>query len=368
MKKVGTITTHSALNYGAVLQAYALSNYIDSQGVDCEIMDYQPAYVEKSYRLVNRPKSLNGLLLSMYQILHYSKRKTRRKKFADFRKEYLKTSSCVATNKEELTALVNTYDLAVCGSDQIWSPKLHQFDEAYFLSYPEIKTKRISYAASFGQDNIAEQDLKEIKRRIQNFVCFGCRENSAKKIVDELTHQQATLVLDPVFLLDAEQWRNLKGQAPSNAPYTLAYFLSNPGKSLAMAKKLADKNNEEIYSIGFSPRDPKYKVHCEYDLGPLEFLAAIDDADVVITNSFHATAFSIIFRKNFFTRLSEGNNSRNDRMLTLLTLLGLEDRTFTESTIEQVDFSKPINYEKVNPKLDEMIQVSKDYLRKALEF
>ena len=296
MIKIATITTHGALNYGAVLQAYALSTYLNGAGYHCEILDYRPNYVKESYRLIKAPHSPSGVLLAGFQALHYQERKTRKQRFEQFQKEYLRTTYEKATQREELTALANEFDLLICGSDQIWNPKLHHFDEAYFLSYPEITVKRMAYAASFGQDSLDDDSKKEIARRIARIERFGCREFSAKKIVEELSGRDAEIVLDPVFLLSAETWRSVKKAFDHrDENYILGYFLSNPGHSIKAACSYAHSAGRKLYSIGFSPRDVgNDAVNC-YDLGPQEFLSAVDDAEMVVTNSFHATAFSIIF-------------------------------------------------------------------------
>lgn len=368
MKRIATITTHSALNYGAVLQAYALSTYLNGAGYHCEVLDYQPGYIKESYRLVKPPRNPSGILLSGFQVMHYRKRKLRRARFEAFREKCLKTTYEKATKKEELISLANGFDVLICGSDQIWNPKLHHFDEAYFLSYPEIKARRMSYAASFGQDSLDDDSKREIARRISVIERFGCREYTAQKVIRELTGQDPVMVLDPVFLLSAETWRKMKTTFDrKKEEYTLVYFLSNPGNSIKAAGHYARKTGKLLYSIGFSPRDINNgAINC-YDLGPQEFLSAIDGADIVITNSFHATAFSIILHKQFFTRISGGNDSRNDRVLSLLKQLGLENRTFTDETAGMVDFSQKIDYETVETKLQQLILSSKKFLLDSVE-
>lgn len=368
MKKIGTLTTHSALNYGAVLQAYALSTYINKyQDVDCEIIDYQPQYVEKSYKLIKKPSCVKDIALVFFQLLHYQERKKRKNKFLDFKEENLHLSHITVKNRDDIIPLANSYDLIFCGSDQIWSPRLHNFDEAYFLSFPEIKTVKVSYAASFGQDYISEKDKEELRHRLKSFAKFGCREYTAQNIILKLTDKTPQMVLDPVFLLNAEEWRKLESPVSTNEKYILAYFLSNPGKTLSQIEKKAKVDNIHAYSIGFSPRDYKYKVITKYDLGPAEFLAAIDNADIVITNSFHATAFSIIFRKKFFVRIGEGTETRNDRIISLLKMIGLEDRIFTDKNADKVDFSSPIDYSKIEKNMSKWISVSKDYIKEVLD-
>ncbi|MBQ7122254.1 MAG: Coenzyme F420 hydrogenase/dehydrogenase, beta subunit C-terminal domain [Clostridia bacterium] len=362
MKHIATLTTHAALNYGAVLQAYALHKYIGDLGCKCEVLNYVPEHVERSYELLSVPKNPKGAALSAFQLINYSKRKLRKERFAAFRKEYLCLSGEKIKTHKKLVEETDRYDLVVCGSDQIWSPVLHGFDEAYFLSFPNVKTRRISYAASFGQDIIDDKHMAEIKRRLAGFSDFACREKSAEKIISELTGKEPYPVLDPVFLIEPSEWLKIAKPVNKKSPFNLAYFLSNPGNSPHVFKKHSEKSGRRVLSIGFSPRDFKYGTDCDYSLGPCEFIDAIASADFVLTNSFHCTAFAILFGKNFYTRISESKNSRNDRMITLLKELGLEDRVYTDSRAEELDFDKKIDYEAVNARLEEKKKASKAYL------
>lgn len=366
MAKIATITTHGALNYGAVLQAYALSEYIQELGHTCRVLNYVPPHVDKSYRLIQFPKNLQGIVLSGFQALHYTARKQRRDKFRAFRQENLPLSGEALTDHSSLIAAANEFDTVVCGSDQIWSPVLHGFDEAYFLSFPEVTARRVSYAASFGQDVIDEAVKPELQRRLAVFTDFACRENAGQRLLQELTGKTAPMVLDPVFLLDVSHWKSLARPVQTDKPYSLVYFLSNPGKSPFAIKAYDTDHGLQTLSIGFSPRDSRYGITCRYDLGPLEFLGAIASAQTVLTNSFHCTAFSILLEKNFYTRISGGKNARNDRMITLLKDLGLEDRLYFDADADKLDFEKPIDYTAVRSRLQERIATSKDYLIKIL--
>ena len=366
MKHIGTITTHAALNYGAVLQAYALRKYVEEQGYDCNVINYIPGHVDKSYKLISIPKSPKGLVLSTFQAINYSQRKKIKKRFESFREEFIKVSGERIKTHGDLVDTVNKYDLIICGSDQIWSPVLHDFDEGYFLSFPEVKIRRVSYAASFGQDVVDEKFIPELKRRLTCFTDFACREYTAQKLVKRLTDKDAEMVLDPVFLLDNVEWEKIMDPRKTSEPYNLIYFLSNPGQSPFAIKKYAESNNSEVISIGFSPRDFKYGINCNYSLGPREFLSAIASADFVLTNSFHCTAFAILMKKNFYTRISSSKDSRNNRMISLLTDLGLEDRLYVDKDADKLDFNKSIDYEKVQIKLNERIDASKRYIDRIL--
>lgn len=366
MKHIATLTTHAALNYGAVLQAYALHRYIGSTGCKCDVLNYVPEHVDKSYELLSIPKNPQGAVMSAFQLLNYSQRKLRKERFENFRKEYISLSGEKIRSHKRLIEEANSYDMVVCGSDQIWSPVLHGFDEAYFLSFPEIETRRVSYAASFGLDVIDNSFKPELKRRLEGFTDFACRENAGKAIIKELTQKDSEMVLDPVFLIDAEEWKKIAKPLNRNKAFNLAYFLSNPGGSPFALKKYSQKSNTEVLSIGFSPRDFRYGIECDYSLGPCEFLNAVASAEFILTNSFHCTAFAILFGKNFYTRVSEAKGSRNDRMITLLKELGLEDRIYVDSQADSLDFDKKIDYYAVNARLEEKKQASKAYLNNII--
>lgn len=366
MKEIATLTTHGADNYGAILQAHALRRYIEGMGYECRILNYIPEYTVEEYRLIRTPKNLRWVIYAAYQVIHYNKRKKRKDRFAAFRDQYMALSGDVIKKVDDLVQIANEYDTVVIGSDQIWNPRIHDADEAYFLSFPDVATRKISYAASFGQDSIDETFKPEMARRLRGFSEFACREHSGIQIIKELTGKEASFVLDPIFLIDVEEWTKLALAPNDTAHYDMLYFLSDPGKSPYALKKYSERRGNTTLSIGFSPYDCRYRVTCNYTLGPREFLGAIKNADCIITNSFHCTAFAILFEKRFFVRLQSGKDARNDRMLSLLTELGLEDRTYFDKNAEKLDFDKEIDYKAAKEKLNALIRQSKGYLSRAL--
>ena len=367
MKKIATLTTHGADNYGAVLQAYALHKFIGELGCECQVINYVPAYTTKEYALIRNPETIKEFAFYCFQVLNYTQRKKRKIKFSSFREAYLSLSGHTIADHSELIQTANKYDMVVCGSDQIWNPQIHEFDEAYFLSFENITTKLVSYAASFGQDRIDEIIKPELHRRLNKFSSFACREHSAIQLIEELTGTVAQFVLDPVFLLSGEMWREMAKSPSYPDEYDLVYFLSNPGISPYAAKRHAKEKGNKVLSIGFSPRDYKYGIACDYSLGPLEFLGAIEHSDVILTNSFHCTAFAILFEKDFYVRLHRGKQSRNGRIVSLLSELGLEDRIYYDEEAKNLDFSKKIDYVSVRGKLQALVCASKKYLIDVLE-
>lgn len=366
MSKIATLTTHAALNYGAVLQAYALSYYLGNNGHECHVLNYIPHHVTKAYRLIQMPRSIRGGILSLFQLIHYRARKQRLNKFKAFREEFLPLSGGSIKDHQLLVQLANQYDCVICGSDQIWNPILHDFDEGYFLSFPGVCVHKLSYAASFGQDQIGESVKPELRRRLEGFSAFACRERSAQELIRELTGRCSEFVLDPVFLLDQNVWEKLAYPMDENKAYALVYFLSNPGKSLGAVREIAKNNGLKTISIGFSPRDVVRGIDYEYGFGPQEFLSAIKHADTIVTNSFHCVAFSILFQKNFYVRIESGQASRNDRIISLLHELGLENRMFYDRDSNALDFSREIDYTEVSSRLQKLIDRSAMYLKDCL--
>lgn len=366
MKRIAILTTHSADNCGAVLQAYALNRYIADCGFTCHVLNYVPAYMQDAYRLIKRPKTPRDVLLALYQARHYRKRKARKARFSQFRQAHLALSGPAITDHPALIDAANAYHTVVCGSDQIWNPCMHGFDEAFFLSFAGIKTRVVSYAASFGQDHLDAAIKPELGRRLRGIAAFSCRERAAMALIDELTGREAQFVLDPVFLLSAQEWMRMARFCDLPEAYDLLCFLSNPGRSAHAAKRRAAQRGRRAVSIGFSPRDARYGVDCRYAFGPQEFLGAISKADVILTNSFHCTAFAILMRKRFYVRMERGQAARNGRMISLLGALGLEERLYTDEDAHLLDYDKEIDYASVQIRLAHLIEESKTYLARVL--
>ena len=357
--KIGTLTTHMSDNYGAVLQAYALSTYIGQQA-DCEIVNYYPEYLRKAYHGRIKVRDIKSLINFCFQVLHTGARKRRSHRFAAFREQHMRLSY-LCRNRKELTGAAPQYAAIVAGSDQIWNPDIHGFDENFFLTFCPEKVRKYGYAPSFGVSSLNEEQAAEVKRRCEGFTRLAFREESGVRIAREVLGLSCPLVLDPVFLLSAEHWRGLKAATAPTGKYVLCYFLSDPRGSVEAMCKRFQKEGYMVYSIGFSARDAVNGAKKVYDLGPSEFLAYIDHADYILTDSFHATAFSILFGKNFYTRTDGKNAKRADRVISLLKACGLEERTYADAQAASLPFA-PIDGEKVAADLAEGIAISRSYV------
>ena len=356
--RIGTITTHTADNYGAVLQAYALSTYLD-RGSQCEIVNYCPSYARERYGLRRKIRSPKSLLYALYDRAHAQERKRRKDRFEAFRASHMKLSRECAT-REELKALAGDYDAVVTGSDQVWNPELHGFDENYFLTFCPEHVRKYGYAPSFGLSSLREKQKRIVKLRCEGFSDMAFRERSGARIAGELFGAEFPLVLDPVFLLGCQDWEALLPDVAPAKPYYLCYYLSDPRASVRHVCAMGRRDGVDVISIGYSIKDPLNSARKVYDLGPLEFLSYIRHAQCVFTDSFHATAFSIIFKRPFCTRVDGKNAKRADRVLTLTDSLGLSDRTYAESDIAALT-AAPVDYAALEEPLGGMIRASQEY-------
>ena len=262
------------------------------------------------------------------------------------------------------------------GSDVVWKPEIaeEEHSKIYFLQFAGDNTKKIAYAASIGTDDMVVLDgLKSLYRNlIADFNSISLREKTAAQYIGNLTDKKVYHVLDPVFLSDADTYvRLIKGvKTPCQQKYIYLYMLSYNENIVSLAMQLAQKNGYKIvYDLHTKENLVLKEIFKEYGLpstavGPLEFLALINGASVVLCDSFHGTAFSIIFHKDFYTFGNHnGGIDISTRMKNLLDMLALEKRYITDNTIS----IEPIDYADVDKRLDNYCKESIEFLKKSLE-
>lgn len=371
---IKTITCHHVYNYGASLQAYALQHYLESLGNCVEIIDFVPWFHSIRYNPFYVPK--NGKISTIVRFLPFMKYvlpplksykmgmfKTwgRKKAFDKFEKDYYCLTSYRYKSVEELKANPPTCDVYVAGSDQIWNTYYENGKEpAYYLDFGDNKIKRISYAASLATSKIKEGYDSFVKEKVERFDAVSVREKTGAYLLKELGIKNVHVVLDPVFLLEKEDWVKMahNGYTYNLKPnsYILVYdFLSNDNQMISFVKSYARKYNLQVVSINDS-LVLKYADLNINDAGPLEFLSLIKNAACVIANSFHATAFSVIFEKDFYTFGLKGDNN-SSRMHDLLLSLGLQERMNPK-----INEDKVINWEYVYSCLRKQISESRQFL------
>lgn len=214
------------------------------------------------------------------------------------------------------------YDIFICGSDQIWNSEAVQIDGKYFADFAE-HNKRASYAASFGIERIVENRKNEFKNYLSGMNYISVREDTGVQIVEELINQRVDCHIDPTLLLSSNKWDRLADKYQiTNKKYVFCYFLGTPAEEiLNKVKEYKIEHNINVFSI-WNRSDGTHN-----NVGPGEFLSLIRNAEFVLTDSFHGTAFSIIYHKPFYTFSRNGvGESMDTRVISLLNLLGLRKR------------------------------------------
>lgn len=370
--KLGLLTFHDAANYGAVLQAYALQAYLEGEGCECEYLDYRNAQRRAQYDMWGHVvASLSrGRLLEMVKYLLGMPFMGKRKRlFAAFRRRCLKTSAKEWRTLDELRQLEGQYDKFVVGSDQVWNSSNNGGDTAFLLDFARDRNRKIAYASSFGMNDVPE-DLKcAYARCLSDIGWIGVRERAGCRLVKTLTGRDVPMVVDPVFLPGRGTWERLAPARPDGErPFVFSYtnqkgqlerFLASAGSVLS--NRNLHKLARQTTLSDFLRRDVKVK----YSMSPEEFLRNVRDADLVVTASFHCLAFSLIFNKPFVCFLT-GDEGRDERLSGLLKELGLENRIFRDGMTEP-DVFAPIDYGRVNARLEAAIAESKAFLLAALE-
>ncbi len=341
MKRVGILTFHWATNYGAVLQAYALQKCLDAMEFDAEVINYRP------YRVLLIQK------ITKWRDQDHQKKECALRKF----RKCIKMSKKTVYTEKKLATVFPQYDFLIAGSDQIWNESFTLGAEgkptlSYFFRNCPLWVKRISYAASFGTEKVSETYKTHVKSELEQFSTISVRENSGGDIVRGLG-LEAEVVCDPTLLLPKEVYWDLTNHLQMNSPSVFSYVLH--GNALT----------EEIAQYVKRWKQDKSQMDEVYGLA--EWLYCIQNADVVVTNSFHGVMLSIILNRPFVAVLMKGSGM-NDRILTVLASTGLENRavgTNEEKVIDTV-LETPIDWDQVNERLEELREHGKAFLSKAL--
>ena len=249
MKKTGILTFHRAINYGAVLQSYALQQTVASLGADCEIVDYICPRIVSDYKPFRIGKK-NPLADFVKSCIMFRRRANRAKAFQSFFNNCL-VKSARSYTPETLTEAKKEYDVLITGSDQVWSPNCVGFDPAYFLTFADSRQK-YSYAASFAVTELPKERVDEYKSRLKDFQAYSVREKSGEKLVKQLTGKTACTHPDPTLLLGKEAWSKI-GVRKCDKPYILIFTANPPVELVDYACRLAKEKNLPVLTCGFSP-------------------------------------------------------------------------------------------------------------------
>lgn len=337
MKKIGIITIHNSPNYGACLQSFALYKYISSkEGIDCEIIDlHRPHYKDFIPSKIYVPyRSSTNTLRNRIKCFIKSFMKWRKNPplySQDAIEKFNRFNGLIKLSKpyrgiDELYANPPQYDLYVTGSDQLWNPSQNYCLEPYFLTFAPKGAKKISYAASIGITNLMENEKRDFKKWLGSYNDISVREEQAKLLLETFVdNKYITQVDDPTFLLTVDEWKRIAIYPQQQSPYILLFTLSFSPELLTYTLKLGKESGLEITNLAqIQPKSTNNEYKSVVDAGPREFLGYIANAELVITDSFHCTVFSILMgTKNFYTYISPCNN-RGSRIKDLLHTFTLD--------------------------------------------
>lgn len=370
--KIGIITLHASENFGSVLQAFALQSYLSELGHEAYIIDYVYTNDYKQYGLFYVAPGY--ILKSLVKDVLYFNRKVKRKKaFKEFSKRYLHLTVKRFFDSEDLSELNDEFDAFICGSDQIWNPNcLKKVVPAFFLDFVKEGKKKIAYAPSMPADP-GEQYYEQIRKFINHLDSISVREKSSIEVLKQKIgiKKEITDICDPTLLLPGDFYINLfdlksNRKNYGQGGYIFVYILGDIGASNQVIKEAINLHNMfnlPIFYVSnrtikeFSEKENRFLL----GIGPRDFLMYIYNAHNIITDSFHATVFSILFNRDFISFGRSGSESRVKNLLFYLDLLDCySDNCSIDST------PKNVSYKLVNNKVDVIRKTGEAYLIDAL--
>lgn len=348
--KVGIVTITLGINYGNRLQNYALQETLNKIGVVSQT--FENIYQEKNiFKKIKRQQ----VLKKKEKIFEL-----KLKKFHEFDNKYINIKGKIKSS--HVPKKINKqFDYFICGSDQIWNPYFDGNRGPNFLMFAK-KDKTISYAASFGTSDIPSERKLEFKKYLEHIGSLSCREEQGVKIIKDLTGRDAQLVLDPTLLLNKTEWEQIakKTKYAPQKKYLLTYFLGNISDDyIKKINYISDKNNLKVFNVMDLSDINKFSTD------PSEFIYLIQNAELICTDSFHGTIFSIIFNKPYiiFDR-NDNIESMSSRFTSLNNILKLPNRYY--KNIREEDIFK-IDYSLINITIEKERNKSIEYLKKSLK-
>lgn len=349
--KVDIITLHSIYNPGSALQAYGLLKYLLQEKYDAEIIDYRPYY-----STIGKNK-LKGIAR---KVIYFKNERILGKKYENFMLQRMKLTDKRYSSYKELRKLTPKADVYIAGSDQLWNMSYDcGRDDSYYLTFVK-DGRKISYATSIGKKTIPQNEKDAIVSKIKDFNNVSVREKSTSKEFSELMKKGVKWVCDPVFLLPVEEYESMSKRLIADI-YAVVYLSDESDLLDDIVENIRNTLGCKIVLMGGNRTRCKCDIHIK-DIGPEDFLSLIRYAEIIISSSFHATAFSHIFHKKFGVILPIGNG---ERIESLLTLSGLSNRIINNvSDIPNIYLD--ISWKSIDERIGTFVDESKAYLIEAI--
>ncbi|SET02216.1 Polysaccharide pyruvyl transferase [[Clostridium] aminophilum] len=360
--KISLITMHAVYNYGSALQTYATITALQRMGHEVEVINYFP----KRMRQYGTIKQIYRDALPFHSkwkclviaFAKYPSMRELKKVFVPFSSTHFNMTRKYETNTE-LTTNVPIADCYCTGSDQVWNDYLEgEFDLAFFLNFAPEGSKRVALAASFGRDDISQDELLPVKKLLNRYSAISVREESGVEILKDVQIPIKECVLDPTFLLSFDDWTKFAVPIPETG-YILVYQLHEDSIASEAAIAIGKRLNKQVIRISTDRLKRIRGGKTVFFPKVEEFVSYIFNADLIVTDSFHATAFSIILKKQF---VSIEWKMFNDRIQTILRKTKLSDRS-VGSVEEAVNISsKKIEFSEAS----RLIEIEKEKLQEFI--
>lgn len=396
MKKILVITSSFSrnglfgVNYGAALQGYALLKTLRDHGYDAydinylSANNYSPYQYSAAKRMALRLKYLldfrrfQNIKLIRNKIVMSCNRKNLDILSEQFRKFICDHSMVYNEGKfytlDELRELSSSVDAFITGSDVVWNPTLYnnKIDAGFYLDFTPGHTKRIAYAPSIGVNQLPEECIKDFQEKVPKLDAISVREKSGAAIIKKHTGIDAQVVLDPTFLLKAEDYDAISSK-PSDLPehYIAVYKFGKLQHTDEKIKEIQKRLKlPVVYIPALELENGNRTENVLYHAGPSEFLWVIKHADFVISDSFHCTVFCLQLHTPFLTfcrTIPQKGKDINSRMIDLLDFVGLNDRMIMPGEEINYEAMTPIDFEEIDSRIDKKRKESLAYLLGALE-
>lgn len=362
MMRIGIVTFHCAYNFGSALQTWALKRQLERMGHEARVVDYRGADFEQ-YRLIqaHSPKAL------LASLVFYGPNRRRRDSFERFISERLAPTARYGVDDEARMAaeLPGEFDCFICGSDQIWNLDCTCGPVGpYFLSFAG-DARRVAYApslshTSFEEHNFGPAQREQIAVWLGRFSAVSVREAVTAPLYQPLCPVPIEACVDPTLLLGAADYEGLATETPDAAGTLFVYMLEKNPQLVAYAGRLARELGLTVSYVSKRPLSFGVPARNYYGAGPSEFLGLVRDAAAVVTNSFHATVFSLLFGTPFQTFVTERSGAR---MRELLGELGEQSHLVDRSVLEE---PTAVPAETLAPRLGKLRSRSLGFLDRAL--
>jgi len=370
--KIGILTFNWAINYGAILQMYALYHYLFSLDNNVVVINYVPDHFREIYetRIFKKPLKFKQIVKNSLELLI---KKEQKRKFKEFINNNIVLSELIG-DRESLIKLVQKFDLIIVGSDQVWN---YDITKGYLKDYllSDIACNKISYAASIGKKEITRGTERLFQDALKDFDFVSVREESTIEILNKICKRDDyKLVVDPIFLLNRNEWESLAKMSTYKLPnrdYVLVYMLEYDANLISSAKYLSRTYNMPVLSIEipfFRFKTGMRGIKALHDVGPADFIKLFLSAEYILTNSFHGASFSLIFKKNFIPFVHPTLNERIHNVLSLYGLENIQIKDFHEFSESFKDIAERVKttYTNQNKKIDSFVKASKEYLNEAI--